>query len=56
MNKRIRNIIAIIGIISGVIGVIGAVPFFLMERFAYAVLATILVVLGLILLAIAFGE
>ncbi len=56
MRREVRNIVAIMGVISSVIGVLGAVPFFLTERFVYGSLATILVIVGLILLAIAFGE
>ena len=56
MKKTQKNILAIAGVISTVIGVMGAIPFFLQERFGLATGSGILVVGGLILLALAFGD
>jgi len=38
------------------LGIVGAIPSFLQEKLAFAVLFSILIVLGLILLAIGFGD
>ena len=56
MKKTQKNILAIAGVISTVIGVMSAVPFFLQERFGLATGSVILVVGGLVLVAIAFGD
>lgn len=56
MKQTQKNILAVAGVISTVIGVMGAIPLFLQERFGLATGAVILVVGGLILLAIAFGD
>tara|TARA_Y100000294_G_scaffold177972_1_gene206020 strand:+ start:2161 stop:2343 length:183 start_codon:yes stop_codon:yes gene_type:complete len=54
--KQTKNILGVAGIISIILGIIGAVPSFLQERYSLAIGATMLVVGGLILLAIAFGD
>ena len=56
MKKTQKNILAVAGVIGTVIGVMSAVPFFLQEKFGLAIGAVILVVAGLVLLAIAFGD
>ena len=53
---RKKNFLALGGVISIVVGVLGAVPSFLVERYGIAVASTFLVVLGLILLALAFED
>ena len=54
MSKK--NILAVAGVISTVLGILGAVPSFLQEMYGAATGAVFLIVLGLILLAIAFGD
>jgi len=56
MGKTQKNILAVAGVISTVIGVMGAVPLFLQEKYGIATGAVILVIAGLVLLAIAFGD
>ena len=56
MKKQTKNILAIAGIIGVVLGIIGAVPSFLQEKYGFAMGAAILIIGGLILLAIAFGD
>ena len=56
MNKQKKNILAVAGIISTVLGILGAIPSFLQGMYGTATGSTLLVVLGLILLAIAFGD
>jgi len=56
MKKTQKNILAVAGVISTVLGIMGAVPAFLQEKFGIATGAVILVVAGLVLIAIAFGD
>ena len=56
MKKRSKNLLAVAGIISAVLGIIGAVPSFLQENYGLATGSAILVVLGIVLLAIAFED
>lgn len=56
MNKKRRNILALAGVISAVLGIVGAVPTFLREQYFFAIISTILIVGGLVLLAISFGD
>jgi len=56
MKKQTKNILAIAGVISTILGIVGAVPSFLQEKYGLATGAAILIVGGLILLAIAFGD
>ncbi len=56
MKKVTRNILAVAGVISTIIGIIVAIPSFLQNRNLTAIAATILIVGGLVLLAIAFGD
>lgn len=56
MKKRSKNILAIAGIIGTIMGIIFTVPSFLQEKYGLATGATFLIIGGLVLLAIAFGE
>jgi len=56
MKKQSKNILAVAGVISTVVGIIGAIPSFLQSNYTLSILSVVLVVGGLILLAIAFGE
>ena len=51
-----KNILAVIGVICAVLGVMGGIPLFLQNMLGFAITASALVVIGLILLAIAFGD
>ncbi len=56
MKKTQKNILAVAGVISTVLGVMVAIPSFLNENVGVAIGAVILVVGGLVLIAIAFGD
>lgn len=56
MNSKTKNILAVAGVISTVLGIIGAIPSFLQEKYGVAVGATVLIVGGLVLFAIAFSD
>lgn len=56
MKKTQKNILAVAGVISTVLGVMGAIPSFVQEKYGIATGAVILVIAGLVLLAIAFGD
>ncbi len=56
MNKRTKNILAVAGVIGTVLGVIFAIPSFLKENYIVSAIATVLVVAGLVLLALAFSD
>ena len=56
MKLRAKNLLGIAGVIGVVLGIIYAIPSYLQEKYLIATLATILIVGGLILLAIAFGD
>jgi hypothetical protein len=56
MKKRTQYLISVAGVIFTVVGVLGAVPLFLKGHLAGGIFSATLVVAGLILLAIAFGE
>ncbi len=56
MNKTRRNLLAMAGVISTVLGITWAIPSILQEKYTLAVISVILIIGGLILLAISFGE
>ncbi|MEA3515270.1 MAG: hypothetical protein U9R34_07355 [Nanoarchaeota archaeon] len=56
MKKQAKNILAIAGVISTILGIVGAIPSFLKEMYGIAIVSTILIIGGLVLLAIAFGD
>ena len=56
MKKETRNILAVAGVIGAVVGVIVAIPSFLQEKYTAAIGSIILLVAGLVLLAISFGD
>ena len=56
MRKTSKNILAVAGIIGTVLGIIGIIPSFLQENYGIATASAILMVIGLVLLAIAFGD
>lgn len=56
MNKRIKNVISVIAIILLIIGVTTSFPAFIERNFIVLLIDFVIVVIGVILLAIVFGE
>ncbi len=56
MKQTQKNLLAVAGVISSVLGIMGAIPSFLQEKYTIASVFTVLVVGGIILLALAFGD
>ena len=56
MKKRSRNILGIAGVIGIVFGVMIAIPSYLKESYVIAACSSLLLIAGLILLAVAFGD
>lgn len=56
MNLKKKNLLAIAGIVSSVLGIVNAVPSYLKENYTWAIGSTILLVAGLVLVAIAWGD
>ena len=56
MKKSTKNILGVAGVIGTVMGVIGAVPSFLQANYGLATGSAILIIGGLVMLAIAFGD
>ena len=56
MKRTTRNLLAIAGVVSTIFGIMNAIPSFLQEKYGMAIGATILIIGGLVLLAIAFGD
>lgn len=56
MKKASKNILGILGTIFTVAGILGAVPFFLIENYPAGTGSTIIVLIGLVLLGLAFSD
>lgn len=56
MKQTQKNILAVAGVISTVIGIIGYIPSFLQAKYGFATGSAILIITGLVMLAIAFGD
>jgi len=56
MKKKIKKLVSVFGVICIVSGGIGAIPSFLREMYGYAIASGVLIILGIILFAIAFGD
>ncbi len=56
MNSKTKNLLAVAGVISTVFGIVGAIPSFLQNNYGIAIGSAILIVTGVVLLAIAFGD
>lgn len=56
MKKIHKYILAVAGVISTVLGIVAAVPSFLQANYIIATGSFILIVAGLVMLAIAFGD
>lgn len=51
-----KNIIAVIGVICSVAGLIFSIPLILQSRYVLGSLFAVVLIVGIILLAIAFGD
>lgn len=56
MRQTTKNLLGIAGVISTIMGIVITVPAFLGANYLTAILATFLIVAGLVMLAIAFGD
>ena len=56
MKKTQKNILAIAGVIGTIVGIVFAIPSTLQGNYLIATISTVLIVGGLIMLAIAFGD
>ena len=56
MKKNTKNIFALIGVIGTVLGIVSAIPFFLNKTYNSAIISVMLIIVGLIMLAFAFGD
>ncbi len=56
MKKTTRYILAVAGVIAAAVGIMLSVPAFLGNQIGGGIAAVFLAVLGLVLLAISFGE
>ena len=51
-----KNLLAVAGVALAIFGIVFLIPLFLKESYLLAVLSTILLVAGIVLIAIAFGD
>ena len=56
MNSRSVNLLAVAGVAGTIIGIAAAISSFLQSNFLGAVFSSILVIGGIVMLAIAFGD
>ncbi len=56
MAKTNKNILAVVGVACLVIGVTSSVPLFLTQNYLYGALSSLLSIIGIICLAVAFGD
>ena len=56
MKKTQRTILAIAGVVGTVFGIVFAIPSTLQANYVVATLSAILIIAGLVILAIAFGD
>ncbi len=56
MKQTKKNLILLAGIVSTVLGVVWSIPSFLKGLYGVAIGASLLLVFGLVLIAIAFGD
>ncbi len=56
MKKRMKYLLAVAGVIGSILGIVLLVPAFLKGNYVLATISTILLVAGLVLLAISFGD
>lgn len=55
-EKTKKNLLIVAGVVSGLIGIFLSIPAFMQEKYIMGMVATILLIIGLILIAIAFGD
>lgn len=51
-----KNLYGVVGLICLVLGVTGSVPLILVKEYGYAAGSSVLIIVGIILFAIAFGD
>lgn len=56
MRKTARNLIAVGGVLCSVVGLIWTIPLFLNENYIFGFGTSLLIIIGIVLLAIAFGD
>jgi len=56
MKQTKKNLLGLAGLISTMLGIVGAVPSVLQDKYVFATGSALLMVFGLVLLAIAFGD
>lgn len=56
MNQTKRNLLGVAGVIASIVGIVISIPSFLKENYLAGIIATILIVGGIVLIAIAFGD
>ncbi len=56
MKQRTKYILGVAGVISAILGITIAIPAFLQNLYTPAIIGTIILVAGLVILAISFGE
>jgi len=56
MQKRKKNLLSVFGIILGVIGLFMAVPSYLNSTYLGLGISSCLVIIGIVLLALAYGD
>lgn len=56
LKQTTKNILAVAGVIAALTGVVVAIPSFLQNKVAVGTFAVALMVAGLVMLAIAFGD
>ena len=56
MKKRVKNIVSVIGVILLVLGITASIPLFLQKSYLGMIAGLASVIIGIILLAISFGE
>lgn len=54
--KRRKYVIAVAGVIGTILGIVGAIPSFLQNKLGLAIISSILIVFGVLLIAMSFGE
>ena len=56
MKRQRRTVLGVVGVILTVIGLTGAIPLFVKDMFFGAGIASLFVVIGIILIAVAFSD
>ncbi len=56
MNKRRQYILLLAGIMSTIFGAVYSIPAFLQNKLTLGIITTLLIIGGLVLIALAFGE